>query len=125
MGVNHDSQLMLMTDVDFPRFEIVFGGNDAFREALIIDAEEFIGVKSHKAKGKRITTFEVESINELEPVRFKEEIPETNGEEIQEEENSNDKPAELDEENASKDKEGEVIDNQKLIDDITGQMTLF
>ena len=70
IGDHAESQLMLMTDVDFPRFEVVFGGNDKFREALVVDAEEFIGVKSYKAKGKRLTTFEVETINELEPVRF-------------------------------------------------------
>ena len=70
LGDNPESRLMLMTDVDYPRFEVVFGGNDAFREALVVDGEEFIGVKSYKAKGKRLTTFEVETINELEPTRF-------------------------------------------------------
>ncbi|MFA5046704.1 MAG: DNA gyrase/topoisomerase IV subunit A, partial [Paludibacter sp.] len=49
IGDHAESQLMLMTDVDFPRFEVVFGGNDKFREALVVDAEEFIGVKSYKA----------------------------------------------------------------------------
>ena len=71
LGDNSESKLMLMTDVDYPRFEVVYGGNDAYREALVVDGEEFIGVKSFKAKGKRLTTFEVETINELEPVRFK------------------------------------------------------
>ncbi len=74
LGDNSESRLMLMTDVDFPRFEVVMGGNDAYRETLVIDADEFIGVKSYKAKGKRLTTFEVETINELEPVRFKEKV---------------------------------------------------
>jgi cell division protein FtsN len=70
-----------MTDTDYPRFEVVFGGNDAYREALVVDAEEFISVKSFKAKGKRLTTFEVETINELEPVRFKEKIEDIESEE--------------------------------------------
>jgi topoisomerase-4 subunit A len=70
LGDNTESRLMLMTDVDYPRFEVVMGGHDAYREALVIDAEEFIGVKSYKAKGKRLTTFEVETINEMEPTRF-------------------------------------------------------
>jgi topoisomerase IV subunit A len=70
LGDNPESRLMLLTDVDYPRFEVVMGGNDAYRETLIVDGEEFIGVKSYKAKGKRLTTFEVETINELEPVRF-------------------------------------------------------
>jgi len=70
LGESADSRLLLMSDVDFPRFEVIFGGNDAYRETLVLDAEEFIGVKSYKAKGKRLTTFEVETINELEPLRF-------------------------------------------------------
>ena len=70
LGDNPESRLILMSDVDYPRFEVIMGGNDAYREALVVDAEEFIGVKSYKAKGKRLTTFEVETINELEPIRF-------------------------------------------------------
>ena len=73
LGENPKSSLILLTDESFPRFEVVFGGNDAFRDPLIIDAEEFIGVKSFKAKGKRISTYTVETINELEPLR--KEIP--------------------------------------------------
>ena len=43
---------------------------DNFRDPLNIDADEFIAVKGFKAKGKRITTYAVETINELEPTRF-------------------------------------------------------
>lgn len=131
LGENSDSQLILMTDVDYPRFEVVFGGNDAFREALIIDGDEFIGVKSHKAKGKRLTTFEVASINELEPIRFKEkeEIPESNDSDEDNDtevvtESSAEENSEILTDEPPKGDDG-VIDNQKLIDDITGQMTLF
>jgi len=70
LGESAGSRLLLLTDVDFPRFEVVFGGHDAYRETMIVDAEEFIGIKSYKAKGKRLSTFEVETINELEPLRF-------------------------------------------------------
>jgi topoisomerase-4 subunit A len=87
LGDNPESRLMIMTEVDFPRFEVVMGGNDAYREALIIDAEEFIGVKSYKAKGKRLTTYEVETINELEPIRFSP-VKEENSSENNEGENS-------------------------------------
>ena len=37
-----------------------------------LDVEGFIGVKSYKAKGKRITTCTVQSIKEIEPTRFPE-----------------------------------------------------
>ncbi len=69
LGDNPKSRLLLLTDEAYPRIEVVFGGHDAFREPLVLNADEFIGVKSFKAKGKRISTFEVETVNELEPTR--------------------------------------------------------
>ena len=89
LGESPDSRLLLMSDVDFPRFEVVFGGNDAYRETLIVDAEEFIGVKSYKAKGKRLSTFEVETINELEPIRFNTPAPAPSNDEGSEDDDDN------------------------------------
>jgi topoisomerase-4 subunit A len=60
---------------DFPRLEIKFGGKHKKREPEVIDAADFIAEKSYKAKGKRLTTFEIASISELEPHRFKDDIP--------------------------------------------------
>jgi topoisomerase-4 subunit A len=68
MGENPDNKLILLTDTAYPRLEVTFGGHDDFREALIIDAEEFIAVKSFKAKGKRLSTYDVASVVELEPI---------------------------------------------------------
>ena len=45
---------------------------------------EFIGVKSYKARGKRLTSFMVENIQELEPIVKKESQPVTGS--VQEEE---------------------------------------
>ncbi|MDR2120155.1 MAG: DNA gyrase/topoisomerase IV subunit A [Tannerella sp.] len=70
LGENPRSSLYLLTDEAYPRIEIVFGGNDNFREPLVIDAEQFIGVKSFRARGKRLTTFEIATVNELEPMRL-------------------------------------------------------
>jgi len=154
LGDHAASQLMLMSDVDFPRFEVVFGGNDAFREALVVDAEEFIGMKSYKAKGKRLTTFEVETINELEPLRFapKKEDEALPAEKTAEPDNSNESEDEPNEPNepdkteqqvsavkstkAKKEKPtpvtqndsvlpDELVDEKRIIDEITGQLTLF
>jgi len=58
--------------VVYPRVKVIFGGNDDFREPLEIDVDEFISVKSYKAKGKRISNFEVKTVEELEPTRFPE-----------------------------------------------------
>lgn len=67
IGENADSTLIMLSDNVGARFEVTFGGGDDFREPLVIDATEFIGVKSFKAKGKRLTTFTIDHITELEP----------------------------------------------------------
>ncbi|MCD8042009.1 MAG: DNA gyrase/topoisomerase IV subunit A [Tannerellaceae bacterium] len=109
LGENPKNTLYLLTDEAYPRMEVVFGGNDAFRGSMIIDAEEFISVKGFKAKGKRITTYQIETINELEPTRFPEEEPE---------------PVNQVQEDITDD-ETEEVSNTDLIDEITGQMKLF
>ncbi|MDR1526112.1 MAG: DNA gyrase/topoisomerase IV subunit A [Dysgonamonadaceae bacterium] len=72
LGENPASKLLLLTDTVYPRIEVLFGGHDAFRDPLIIDVEDFIAVKGFKAKGKRISTFTVDEIKEIEPERFPE-----------------------------------------------------
>ena len=66
------------------------GGADANQPSLTIDAESFIGLKSYKAKGKRITTFKVASIVELEPTRLPEEVVEEEPQTIDETVKNND-----------------------------------
>ncbi len=48
-------------------FKVTFAAPDDFREPMVVDAEEYIGVKSFKAKGKRLTTFAIAAVEELEP----------------------------------------------------------
>ena len=67
------SQLILLTDTVYPLIKVTYGGVDEFRGSEEIDAEQFIAVKGYKAKGKRLTTWQIASIEELEPVRFPEE----------------------------------------------------
>ena len=70
-----ESKLISMTEVEYPRFEIHFGGKHKKRGNEIIEVAEFIGVKSYKAKGKRLTSYMVENIQEIEPVVKKEAAP--------------------------------------------------
>ena len=56
----------------YPLIKVTYGGADDFRGSEEIDAEQFIAVKGFKAKGKRLSTYQIESIEELEPVRFPE-----------------------------------------------------
>ena len=70
IGENPNNELLLLTDTPFPRLLVTMGGNDEFREPMEVDAEEFVGVKSFRAKGKRITTLNIAKVEELEPTRF-------------------------------------------------------
>ena len=121
IGDNPNSKMVLLTDVAFPRILITYGGADASRGTEEVDAEQFVGVKGFKAKGKRLTTWTVDKIEELEPTRFPEK-------EKEEDENSDDDPQE---ENPTMGNEEENLDpdagksQQQVIDEITGQLNLF
>ncbi|MCM1355407.1 MAG: DNA gyrase/topoisomerase IV subunit A [Staphylococcus sp.] len=68
LGDNEKSQLILLSDEPGLHIEVVFGEGDSFRPPMEIVAADFIAVKSFKAKGKRLTTFSIDHITELEPV---------------------------------------------------------
>lgn len=67
LGDNAKNRLIALSDHGGARFEVKFGGDDNYREPIEVDAASFIAVKSIKAKGKRLTTYNIESITELEP----------------------------------------------------------
>ena len=108
---NPASKLILLTDVAYPLIKVTYGGADEFRGSEEIDAEQFIAVKGFKAKGKRITTWQIESIEELEPTRFPEE-PEKS-----EEPEDSDKEEDLDPDSGKSE--------QQVRDELTGQLRLF
>ena len=110
LGDNAQSQMVLLTDVVYPLIKVTYGGADAFRGSEEIDAEQFISVKGFKAKGKRLSTWQVDRIEELEPVRLPEEP-----EEVETAEN-------MDEEDLDPDA---GKSEQQVIDEMTGQLRLF
>jgi len=67
-----DSKLVSISELEYPRFEIQFGGKHINRDNEIIEVAEFIGVKSYKAKGRRMTNYMVDNVHEIEPVVKKE-----------------------------------------------------
>ena len=81
IGEHPENKLISFTWVGHPRLELEFGGKNEGRESEIIDVAEFIGVKSYKAKGKRLSVYEISKINELEPVISDEEVAEEAAEE--------------------------------------------
>ena len=109
---NPTSKLILLTDTVYPLIKVTYGGADEFRGSEEIDAEQFITVKGFKAKGKRLSTYQIESIEELEPVRFPEEPDNSeNSERTEKTEEDLDPDAGKSE--------------QQVRDELTGQLRLF
>ncbi len=106
---NPNSKLVLLTDTFYPRFGVSFGGNDSYREKMEVDGESFIGVKSFKARGRRISTWQIDQVVELEPLRFPD-FDSLDGES---------------EEVAEKEVEVNEKSDIELIDEMTGQANLF
>lgn len=112
IGENPKSRLVALSSEAGARFEILFGGADEFRGSMIVAAPEFISVKSVRAKGKRLTTYEVGEIREIEPIAIAE--------------------PELDEDVPEENTAGEIIEDpdsgkssEEVRDEITGQQRMF
>ena len=93
--------------------DIMNRGMECLTESLgVIDAEQFITVKGFKAKGKRLSTYQIESIEELEPIRFPEEPDNSDNSE-----DSDDSGEDLDPDAGKSE--------QQVRDELTGQLRLF
>ncbi len=112
IGENPETELIALSDKSGARFRIEFGGVDSFREPLEVNAAEFIGVKSSKAKGKRLTMFEIGAVVEIEPEPSMDSLPEPQSEEVDEnlEESEN---------------IGPDVSDDEIRDELTGQQRLF
>ena len=111
LGDNPQSRFVLLSAQVYPRLLVTYGGADAFREPMEVDVESYIGVKSFKAKGKRLTTCAIEKIEELEPTRFPD--PEAT-------ETGDGGDSEVEEVTAAAEE-----NPNDVIDEITGQLKLF
>ncbi len=95
IGEESDTKLIVASTDWLPRILVMFDeklNNRAIDDEEII-ASEFIDSKSHKAKGKRITTHEVKRIKLLEPLPYEPPVEEEKEEEVVEE--TKPKPIEL------------------------------
>ena len=61
------ADFVCITGVEGAKLIVTYQGAHAARPADEVDVDSFIGVKSHRAKGKRITTYDVASLSFLEP----------------------------------------------------------
>ena len=117
---NPESQLIILTDTAFPRFEFSFLEPDTDKGPLEVDAEEFIAVKGFKAKGKRVSTFGIDQVVELEPTRFPE--PEEDNDDETDDDGNDDDSAD---EGESGPKSDDDKSDDEIRDELTGQLRLF
>lgn len=122
IGENLKNQLLLLTDTPRPRLRLIFGGNDAFRGAQEINVNEFAIIKGFKARGKRLTTYELANLEEMEPEEEQDEdeiLTEDKGHDL---EQDTKEPQATDVENLDPDA---GKSQRQIIDEITGQLNLF
>ena len=69
--LDDDGSVLMELCMDYyPRLEVTYAEDSGKKiQSEIIEVEDFIGVKSNKAKGKRITTFAVEKFTWLAPLK--------------------------------------------------------
>ncbi len=112
MGENPKSKMVLLTGTPYPRLRVTFGGIDEKQPPLEIEADDIVPVRSAKAHGKRLTIFKIDTIEELEPTKKPEQqVADTTDTEYKEEEENLDPDA--------------GKSQQQVIDEITGQLSLF
>jgi topoisomerase-4 subunit A len=120
IGDNPDSEMVLLSTELFPNLEIRFGGKNADREPEQFSAVEFIGLKSHKARGKRLTTYDIKKVVELDPTEPDDDlIIEHYGEDFlvqedqNEEEETSESPDNVEESTEEENKEEENTEEEK------------
>ena len=78
-------EFVAMTSCEGATLVVEYKGAHASRPADEVDVDSFIGVKSHRAKGKRISTYDIASLRFIEPEIEEEpnsDEPQTEGEEV-------------------------------------------
>ncbi len=93
IGDNKDSKLLGVTSAKSPvvKLNLIPKGKQKKSEE-VIPILDFIGVKSYKAKGKKASGYEVESIEWLEPLEKEEEIKPPQADDFVEDKNTKDTP---------------------------------
>lgn len=80
LGTDCNNKIVILTDIENPIFEAKTTDNN--KPSIEIIMNDFIEIKSVKAKGKRITTLEVTEISDITPEPIIEETAEVLSEEI-------------------------------------------
>jgi len=76
------SYFVSMSDIENPLVEIIYGGRYKTKNPDVFIADDFIKVKSFRARGKRLSNYELESMRFIEQEIVDDSIKITNAEEI-------------------------------------------
>jgi topoisomerase-4 subunit A len=74
IGDHPKSRLVTISSGAYPRVKIEFDSTRKKWAEEVVEAADFIAVKSYKARGKRLTTTPVKSITQLEPIKEEEPV---------------------------------------------------
>ena len=124
-----DGQMLLLSRAAHPHVKVIFGGSSTFREPIEVDLEEFIAVKGVKARGKRLTNYEVAEIEEeINENEIENEIEDENTPPSQDDTSLSEEPTyNSSEEPPSEEEQTEPVDKteDELRDEMNGQLRLF
>jgi len=67
--VEPENEFVTLNGDKYPVVKLQYGGKYNERSPEVVDADEFIGVKSHRAKGKRLSNLTLAEVVWLEPLR--------------------------------------------------------
>ena len=70
------SKLLEINEDEYPLLRVVFGGKNAGKEPELIDVAEYIGKKGFRAKGKKVSWFDIKSVAFDEPLVKEKPVPE-------------------------------------------------
>lgn len=73
--VEPENEFVTLNDDKYPVLRLQYGGKYNERSPEVVDADEFIGIKSHRAKGKRLSNLVLAEVVWLEPLQKEVEAP--------------------------------------------------
>lgn len=125
LGDNPKNTQLLLTDEPYPRLKVTFAGREPQNSVMEIDVESFIAVKGFKAKGKRVGTWHVDSVELIEPLKNSESTDETTDDRTVEDGVQETMAAGTDVSSVENLDPDAGKTQQQVIDEITGQLSLF
>lgn len=123
--IDEEGSMVAISVDDYPRLEMTFKGAQKNRPAEVVDVEQFIAIKSHRAKGKRLTTFEIDSVAFIEPFDRSPQVDDLSEQEPSEEEQVDLDMTEIDPEVAPSNGQVEFTIERPEEEDKTFQLDLF